>query len=102
MKKIIYIFVFFCISGCIKTLERVNPLDGKTLPTLVTNSVTGITSNSATAGGSISNAGGLAILDKGIVFNTSGNPTTSSSKISNGSGFSSFTSNVVSRNSRLN
>ena len=95
MKKIIYIFVFFCISGCIKTLERVNPLDGKTLPTLVTNSVTGITSNSATAGGSISNAGGLAILDKGIVFNTSGNPTTSSSKISNGSGFSSFTSNMT-------
>ncbi len=94
MKKIFYIFVILFISSCVKTLERTNPLDGKTLPIPVTNSITGITSNSANAGGYISNDGGLAILDKGVVYNTSGNPTTISSKISNGSGSASFSSNL--------
>jgi len=94
MKKIIYIFVLICISSCVKTLERTNPLDGKTLPIPVTNSITGITSNSAISGGYISSDGGLAILDKGVVYNTSGNPTSTSSKISNGNGSASFSSNL--------
>ena len=45
------------------------------LPTITTNAVTGITSNSATFGGAISNANGSIIMERGILYSTSPNPT---------------------------
>jgi hypothetical protein len=45
------------------------------LPTITTNAVTGITSNSATFGGAIINANGNQIAERGIVYSTSPNPT---------------------------
>ncbi len=46
-------------------------------PTITTNTVTGITSNSATFGSSISNANDNQIMERGIVYSTSPNPTVS-------------------------
>jgi hypothetical protein len=60
------------------------------LPTITTNAVNGITSNSATFGGSISNANGNQIMEKGIVYSTSQNPTMFSNKIPVGNGIGTF------------
>ena len=60
------------------------------LPTIKTNAVIGITSNSATFGGAISNANGNKIMEKGIVYSTSPNPKLNSSKIMIGNGTSTF------------
>jgi len=60
------------------------------LPTITTNAITGITSNSATFGGAISNANGNQIMERGIVYSTSPNPTLGSNKIMIGSGIGTF------------
>ena len=60
------------------------------LPTITTNAVTGITSNSATFGGAISNANGNQIMERGIVYSTTPNPTLSSNKIIIGNGIGTF------------
>lgn len=52
---------------------------------VVTNTVTNVTSNSATAAGDISNFG-ETVLEKGIVYSANANPTTSDNKIADGSG----------------
>lgn len=60
------------------------------LPTITTNAVTGITSNSATFGGAISNANGNQIMERGILYSTSPNPTLGSNKIIIGNGIGTF------------
>ncbi len=60
------------------------------LPTITTNAVTGITSNSATFGGAISNANDNQIMERGIVYSTSPNPTLISDKIVMGNGIGTF------------
>jgi hypothetical protein len=60
------------------------------LPTITTNAVSGITSNSATFGGAISNANGNQIMERGIVYATSSNPTLASNKIVMGNGVGAF------------
>ena len=60
------------------------------LPTLTTSAVSGITSNSATFSGSVSNANGNQIIEKGFVYSTSSNPTTSATRINIGSGVGSY------------
>jgi hypothetical protein len=68
---------------------------GFVLPIITTNAVTGITSNSATFGGSVSNANGNQILERGIVYSTSPNPTINYSiSISIGSGVGVFGTTV--------
>jgi len=60
------------------------------LPTITTNAMTAITSNSATFGGAISNANGTQIMETGIVYSTSPNPTLVSNKIVIGNGIGAF------------
>jgi hypothetical protein len=60
------------------------------LPTITTNAVAGIASNSATFGGAISNANGNQIMERGIVYSTSPNPTLGSNKIIIGNGIGAF------------
>jgi hypothetical protein len=60
------------------------------LPTITTNAVTGITSNSATFGGAISNANGNQIIETGIVYSTTPNPTIGSGRIVIGDGIGAF------------
>jgi hypothetical protein len=56
------------------------------LPTITTNAVTDITSNTAHFGGIVSNGNGNEIVETGIVYSTSPNPTIASSKIVCGGG----------------
>ena len=66
------------------------------LPTLTTTTVSGITTNAAVSGGSITNDGGGAITARGVVWSTTQNPTiTLTTKTSDGTGTGSFTSNLT-------
>jgi hypothetical protein len=59
-------------------------------PTITTNPVTDIGSNSARLGGVISNANENHIMERGIVYATSSNPTLASNKIVMGGGIGAF------------
>jgi len=56
------------------------------LATLSTTAVSSVTLYTATSGGSISNAGGASITERGICYNTSKNPTVANVVIKSGSG----------------
>lgn len=63
-----------------------------TLPILTTTIPSSITENSSISGGTITSDGGAAITARGIVWNTSPNPTISNSKTVDGIGIGTFTS----------
>ena len=65
------------------------------VPTLVTTDASGITQTTVTSGGTISNDGGANVTERGIVYGTSINPTTSNTKVTSGSGTGSFSVNVT-------
>lgn len=65
------------------------------LPTVTINTVTNITATSATCGGSISDNGGFAVTDKGLVWSTSQYPTLNDNHVSLGSGNAPFTGSMT-------
>ncbi len=65
------------------------------VPTLITTDASGITQTMVTTGGTISNDGGATITERGIVYGTSTNPTTTNTKVTSGSGTGSFSVNVT-------
>ena len=64
---------------------------GYQLPTIMTSYVTNISYLSATIGGDVTSDGGATVTERGIVYSTSQNPTTSNGKVQSGSGTGSFT-----------
>lgn len=60
------------------------------LPTVTINTVSNITATSATCGGSITDNGGFAVTDKGLVWSTSQYPTLNDNHISLGTGNAPF------------
>jgi hypothetical protein len=64
------------------------------IATLTTATITDITSTTATSGGNITYDGGSPVTERGVCWSTEANPTTSNSKIFNGSGSGSFTGNL--------
>ncbi len=71
---------------------------GGTTPTVTTNSVSSITSNSAVCGGNVASDGGSTVTARGVCWSTSSNPTTSNSKTTDGTGTGSFTSYIYGLN----
>ena len=65
-----------------------------TLPTVSTSAVSVISCTSAIVGGNVSNDGGANVTERGIVYSTSKEPTTSNNKVKNGSGTGSFSCNL--------
>ena len=65
------------------------------VPTLITTDASGITQTTVTSGGTVSNDGGANVTERGIVYGTSANPTTSDTKVTSGSGTGSFNVNVT-------
>jgi uncharacterized protein (TIGR02145 family) len=63
-------------------------------PTLTTNATTNISVTTAVSGGNVTSDNGAAVTDRGVCWNTTGNPTTSGSKASNGSGTGSYSVNI--------
>lgn len=66
-----------------------------TIPALTTAAVTDITLNTAISGGTITSDGGEDILEKGVCWSTSANPTIADSRTSDGTGSADFVSNLV-------
>ena len=65
------------------------------LPTITTATATQITATTAVTGGNVTSDGGASVTERGVVYSTSQNPTTSNSKVKNGSGTGSFTCNLT-------
>jgi len=63
---------------------------------LTTTAITGVTTNSASSGGSITSDEGSAVTARGVCWNTGGSPTIADSKTTDGSGMGSFTSSLTS------
>lgn len=94
MKQFLTIIFTITLLGCVKTLDRVNPLDGKSLALLTTTTATSITSTTVVTGGNVYNTGGLAISAKGVAYGLNQNPTTSDNKTNDGSGGAVFTTTI--------
>jgi len=71
-------------------------LQSITIPTVTTSSVSNITDNSASCGGSVTSDGGATVTARGVCWSTSQNPTISNSHTTDGSGTGSFTSSLTS------
>lgn len=69
------------------------------LPTVTTSSATNLSQTSATIGGNVTSDGGANVTERGVVYSTSQNPTTSNSKIICGSGEGDFSCTLTSLNS---
>jgi len=80
-------------DGGSKADERTISIIGNA--TLVTTDASSITHNSATSGGNITNDGGTPIIERGVCWNNSNNPTLSNEHTLDGSGSSSFTSSLT-------
>ena len=65
-----------------------------TLPVVTTSSATNISFTSATIDGTVTDDGGASVTERGVVYSTTPNPTTSNSKVVSGSGKGSFTCNL--------
>lgn len=65
-----------------------------TLPTVITASVTGITTNSAQCGGEVTNDGGAEVTERGICWSTSANPSLSDNHVAVGTGIGAFNATV--------
>jgi hypothetical protein len=96
MKYVLKFILLISFFGCVKEMDRDNPLDGKTLPLITTNAVVNFTSNSAIGSGRINSNGGLSILSKGLVYSiTPNSPVELMSKLSNGNGDPVFSTNLI-------
>ncbi|HBC78155.1 MAG TPA: hypothetical protein DEO60_14960 [Bacteroidales bacterium] len=69
------------------------------VPTVTTTAVTGVTLSAAVSGGNITDDNGGTVTARGVCWNTTGNPTTSDPKTTDGSGTGSFPSNIAGLNS---
>ena len=67
----------------------------KTVATVTTTQATNISYTSATVGGNVTSDGGVSVTERGICYSTSANPTTSNTKIANGTGTGSFSCNLT-------
>ncbi|MCL4482236.1 MAG: fibrobacter succinogenes major paralogous domain-containing protein [Bacteroidetes bacterium] len=68
----------------------------KVAPTVTITEATNVTANSATVGSTITADGGSEVLSRGVCWNSSGNPTTSDNKTTDGKGLGSYTSSLTS------
>jgi MBG domain (YGX type)/SprB repeat/Putative Ig domain len=66
------------------------------VPTVATTAATGVGAVKATLGGNITSDGGGTVTERGIVWATTVNPTTSNTKATNGSGTGSFSGTISS------
>jgi pectinesterase len=64
------------------------------VPTVTTNSITGILTTSAVSGGNVTFDGGLAVTERGVCYSTNPAPSITGLKTSDGGGTGSFTSYI--------
>ena len=67
----------------------------QTIPTVTSDSVSGITSTTAMCGGNVTSDGGAAVIARGVCWSTTPNPTTGNNKTVDGIGIGSFISTIT-------
>jgi uncharacterized protein (TIGR02145 family) len=65
------------------------------LPSVSTSNISAITQTTATGGGEVTSEGGAAVTARGVCWNTSGNPATTDSHTTDGTGIGTFTSSIT-------
>ena len=65
------------------------------LPTVTTTTATNITANSAVCGGNVTSDGGYSVIQRGVCYSTTPNPTIGGMRTTDGSGTGSFVSNLT-------
>lgn len=85
---------YWWISGPGETLPQLI-ITWTTPPAVTTGDITNIMPIKATVGGNVTDAGGGTVSERGICWNTTGTPTTSSSKASSGTGTGSYTADMT-------
>jgi uncharacterized protein (TIGR02145 family) len=88
-----YIVIPILLIGLTLILTSCTPKP--TLAVVTTANVTGITQTTATAGGNVTSDGNADVTSRGVCWGTAQNPTTSSSKTSDGTGTGTFTSSMT-------
>jgi uncharacterized protein (TIGR02145 family) len=82
-------------GGIIKQIGfSIRCIKGEVLSTVTTSTPTNITATSVDLGGNITSEGGATVTERGIVYNTSTNPTTNNNKVIIGSGTGTFNSTI--------
>ena len=66
-----------------------------TLPTVTTDTASNIAETTATCGGNVTSNGGATVTIRGICWNTTGTPTISDARTTDGTGTGPFTSNIT-------
>lgn len=81
-----------------KTVEKEPEEPTVQLPTVTTNDISNITTNSAACGGNVTSDGNVRVTARGVCWSTSPNPTINNlydEKTEDGSGTGTFTSNLI-------
>ena len=66
-----------------------------TVPTVITNTVFNVTTNTASCGGVVTADGDSTVTERGVCWSIYQNPTVSNNHTTNGSGMGAFTSNII-------
>ena len=73
-------------------------VSGAALPTVITGTSTNISYNSASISGEVTSDGGASVIERGICYSTSQNPTIANSIVISGSGLGNFIANLTGLN----
>ncbi len=76
-------------------IAKSNPDVVVVVPTVTTDPVTDISTTTATSGGNVTNNGGAAVTERGVCWNTTGSPTFTDSKTTDGNGNGTFISSIA-------
>jgi uncharacterized protein (TIGR02145 family) len=91
MKSIIKAFSFACLLAILCTCKKKYES-----PSLTTTAASSITQTTASSGGNITSDGGVAVIDRGVCWSTSANPTIAlTTKTTDGTGAGAFTSSIT-------
>jgi hypothetical protein len=93
--KVKYVNVTFNAILFFKLDNLVTGPAAASAPTITTTSVSQFSSTTAVEGGNVTADGGAAVTERGVVYNTTGSPTTADNKIVIGSGTGSYSKNIT-------
>ena len=93
MKYTLLICVLFIFSKCIK--EPLPIVGYGNVNDIITQAAINITYNTAVSGGEISSMGSAVVIEKGVCWSTSSQPTINNNKTNNGSGTGIFSSTLT-------
>lgn len=78
----------------VRAVRNINGVS-TTIPTVITSTPSNITAISASCGGNVTSDGGATVIQRGVCYGTSPNPTTSNMVVTGGSGTGSFSCSMT-------